>query len=101
MDVCLFAFRHCSLSASAGVAATSVGKSILCAASAGIYTCLLSGLNENTIPNGVVAVVTATISPGTTSTSVGTTGMEARHQVAPIFRSRVPGARSRPSRRLL
>jgi hypothetical protein len=62
-----------SLSVSAGAAATAAGKSVSCAGSPGTYMCLLSGLNANTIQNGVAAIVTVTISPGTTATSIGIT----------------------------
>ncbi len=65
-----------NIGAIAGAAATAAGKSLECAASSGSYTCLLtgitaSGLDANIIQNGVVAVVTATISASTTTTSIG------------------------------
>ena len=59
-----------ALSALAGTSATAAGKSLSCAGSPGSYTCLLTGLNANIVQNGVVAVVTATISPSTTATSI-------------------------------
>jgi hypothetical protein len=59
-----------AISASAGAAATAAGVELWCAASPGAYTCLLAGLNANIIENGVVAVVTATISPNTTATAI-------------------------------
>ena len=63
-----------AISASAGAAATAAAKSLSCTGSAGSYTCFLtglasSGLNANIIQNGVVAVLTVTMSatsPGTT-----------------------------------
>ena len=60
-----------ALSALAGTSATAAGKSLSCAGSPGSYTCLLTGLNANIVQNGVVAVVTATISPSTTATYIG------------------------------
>ncbi len=64
-----------SLTASIGTAATAAGKSLSCAGSPGSYTCLLTGvsaagLNANPIQNGVVVVVTATLSPSTNTTSI-------------------------------
>src|ERR1039457_1346129 len=60
-----------ALSALAGTSATAAGKSLSCAGSPGSYTCLFTGLNANIVQNGVVAVVTATISPSTTATYIG------------------------------
>jgi hypothetical protein len=64
-----------ALTASIGSAATSAGKSLSCTGSPGFYTCFLTGvntngLNTNLIQNGVVAVVTATLSPSTATTSI-------------------------------
>jgi len=63
-----------SISAAAGPAAAAAGKSLSCAGTSGSYTCLLAGLNANTIPDGVAAIVTLTISPGTAATTIGVAG---------------------------
>ena len=62
-----------SITASAGAAATAAGKFLLCSATSGSYTCLLTGLNTNVIQNGVAAVVTVTVSANLTQTSIGIT----------------------------
>jgi hypothetical protein len=59
------------ISAAPGAAATAAGKSLACSGSSGTYMCFLtgissSGLNANIIGNGVVAVLTVTVSAGTT-----------------------------------
>ena len=79
-----------ALSAAIGSTATAAGKSLSCEASAGTYTCMLtglgpSGLNANIIQNGTVAVVTATLSPASSATSINVTnGMAAAAPGAPI-----------------
>ena len=50
-----------SISVSAGLTATSAGKTVVCALTSGAYTCLFSGLNANIISNGLVAVVSLTV----------------------------------------
>ena len=67
-----------AITASAGSAATNALKSLKCAGSSGTYSCFLtglnaSGLNENPIPNGVVASVSVTISSTAASVSLGIT----------------------------
>ena len=67
-----------AISASAGTAATAAGKSLSCAGSPGSYMCLLtgvssSGLDANPIQNGVVAVLTVTLSAATSGTSISVT----------------------------
>ena len=67
-----------AISVAPGAAATAAGKVVSCTPSSGSYTCFLtglstSGLNANIIQNGIVAVVTVTISPGTTTTAIGIT----------------------------
>ena len=67
-----------AIGASAGTAATAAGKSLSCAGSPGSYTCFLtgmttSGLDANIVQNGVVAVVTATMSSSATAASIGIT----------------------------
>jgi trimeric autotransporter adhesin len=60
-----------SVSVAAGASATAAGKSISCAGGAVAYTCIASGLNSNTIANGVVAVVTVTLNAGATTAAIG------------------------------
>ena len=67
-----------AISASAGAAATAAGKSLLCTGSAGSYSCFLtgmgsSGLNANVIQNGVVAVLTVTMSAASSGTTINVT----------------------------
>lgn len=62
-----------AVTATAGAASTAAGKSIVCAGSPGAYTCLLAGLNSNTVPNGVVAVIHVTVSTGTSTAAIGIT----------------------------
>jgi len=60
-----------AITLSAGPAATGVGKDLTCNQSPGETTCVLSGLNASEIANGAVAVVNATIVPGTGNTALG------------------------------
>jgi uncharacterized protein (TIGR03437 family) len=53
----------------AGPAALAAGKSVSCTGSAGLYACVLWGLNANTIADGVIAVLALSISVGATSSS--------------------------------
>ncbi len=67
-----------AISATAGVSATAAGKSLLCEGSAGSYACFLTGLgsgglNANIIKNGVVVVLTVTLSAATSSTTINVT----------------------------
>src|SRR5580700_10976400 len=67
-----------AISATEGVAATAAGKSLLCTGTAGSYVCFLTGmssggLNANIIRNGVVAVLTVTLSAATTQTTINVT----------------------------
>ncbi|HKE23919.1 MAG TPA: malectin domain-containing carbohydrate-binding protein, partial [Bryobacteraceae bacterium] len=50
-----------NFSVSAGAALSAAGKSLSCDAGATGYTCIAYGLNSNTIGNGVVAILTATL----------------------------------------
>ena len=52
----------------AGAALNGATKTLNCAAGSGAYTCLATGLNANTIPNGVVAQVAVTLSGSTAAT---------------------------------
>ena len=56
-----------SLSATAGPALTGAGKTLNCNSSTGSVMCLASGMNATNINSGVVAVVTATLSPTSSS----------------------------------
>jgi len=56
-----------SLSMVAGPAMTSAGKTLNCYSSTGSVICLATGMNASTISSGVVAVVTATLSPTSSS----------------------------------
>src|ERR1035437_210926 len=65
-----------SLTAAAGPALSSVGKTLSCAGGVNSYTCVASGLNSNTISDGVVATLSVTLSgssgvPVTISNSLG------------------------------
>lgn len=67
-----------AINAIPGASATAAGKVLACTASVGSYTCFLTGLNANglnanVIQNGVVAVVTATISASTPAASISIT----------------------------
>jgi hypothetical protein len=44
-----------------GPAATAAGKTVSCAGGNGTYSCVLVGMNENTISSGIVAVVGVTV----------------------------------------
>ncbi len=59
------------VSATAGPAATVAGKTLSCAASPGLFTCVLAGLNTNAIAAGVVANVQVTLAANATTTSIG------------------------------
>ena len=52
-----------------GPVLTTANKTLNCAPSAGSITCLASSMDSSTVGNGVVAVVTATLASGTSSTS--------------------------------
>ncbi|MBI3473796.1 MAG: hypothetical protein HY013_20770 [Candidatus Solibacter usitatus] len=68
-----------SVTVTDGPAATAAGKSATCAGSAGVYTCVLVGVNGNVIADGVVAVVQVTIASGAVfaSTAVPLSGVVA------------------------
>ena len=55
-----------TLSTAAGSGLTAAGKTLNCNAGVGTVTCLVSGMNANTV-SGVVAVVTATLSATSTA----------------------------------
>ena len=62
-----------AISVAPGGAATAAGKSISCAGRGGSYTCLAAGVNANTIGGGVLGVMTVTLAPDTTFTSIEVT----------------------------
>ena len=53
-----------ALSLTAGASATAAGKFLACYGANGSFTCLLSGFNTSTIPNGVVATIALKLSAG-------------------------------------
>ncbi len=57
-----------SVNLATGAALTAAGKTLNCVAQAGSVACLASGMNGNSIGNGVVAVVTVTLSASSSST---------------------------------
>jgi uncharacterized protein (TIGR03437 family) len=59
-----------SIGAIAGANANAAGKSLTCAAHSGSYICLLAGMNNTVIQNGVVAVVSVTIASGVSSATI-------------------------------
>ena len=66
------------ISVSAGSAASAAGKSLVCAGSAGVYTCILSGINSNVIQNGVVATANLTLASTASGTvSIGVSNPQA------------------------
>ncbi len=58
-----------AVAVTAGPTAVAAAKSVTCAGSAAAYTCVVAGENQNVISNGVVAVVSLTVSPTTSDTS--------------------------------
>src|SRR5262245_9446074 len=59
-----------TLNATAGPVLTAAGKTLNCVAGSGALTCLATGMNSTALGNGVVAVVTATISSNTGSSAI-------------------------------
>ena len=57
----------------AGPAATAAGKSISCTGASGSYTCLLTGLNQSVMADGVVAIANITASATIGPINVGVT----------------------------
>ncbi len=54
-----------------GAAAVAANKTVACAGGAGVYTCLLTGLNTNLVPAGVVANASFTIAAGASAPAIG------------------------------
>ena len=89
-----------ALSVTAGPAVLAADKSISCAASPGVHTCLATGLNANSISSGVIATVHVTVASFTgfaqirISKALGATpGADAvviSHDGPPIFRKEEP-----------
>src|ERR1019366_9258704 len=50
-------------------------KMVSCSSSAGSYTCLLFGMNDTVMQNGVVAVINVTMTNSALTTSVGLTNL--------------------------
>jgi hypothetical protein len=66
---------------------TSAGKTVLCAGDTSAYKCLVVGANAKAIANGVVAKVTATLTPGVKKTTIAlseTLGTSANGDEIPI-----------------
>jgi len=64
-----WAFQYSSSSIAAlavddGPALAPVGKTTFCAGNSGSFNCLAAGLNTNTMRDGIIARVTATLVPG-------------------------------------
>jgi hypothetical protein len=77
-----------SLTVEDGPATTSAGKTVICAEKANGYTCLIAGANSKTIGNGVVAKVTASVSPDLTPPVIRIVdpfGSSAAGRFIPIF----------------
>ena len=53
-----------SMTAVAGSSATSAGKQLTCHGSSGQFTCILDGVNDTTMPDGPVAVITLLLTTG-------------------------------------
>ena len=68
-----------SVQVAPGPAALAAGKSVWCQGGAGTYTCILTGINSNVIPDGVVAKVFIQLSATTTD---GVSSMRLDHVVA-------------------
>ncbi|HJT87199.1 MAG TPA: putative Ig domain-containing protein [Bryobacteraceae bacterium] len=65
-----------ALAVTAGPAAASAGKALSCAGANGSYTCLLTGLNSNILPNGIIAVVNIALASGASGTvPIGVSGV--------------------------
>src|ERR1017187_6626626 len=59
----------------AGAALTSANKTVTCAGGATAYVCMASGMNANTIPNGVIATVLVTLSGSSAAAIVVASGL--------------------------
>ncbi len=73
-----------SISAVAGPALTSAGKSLNCSASSGAYTCIAYGVNTTSIANGVIATVASTASQTTSLGLVNTIAASTTGDAIPV-----------------
>jgi hypothetical protein len=58
-----------AIQVTAGQAAAAAGKMVTCAGAASAYDCVVVGFNSSPIPDGVLAVVSLTVSPTTSDTT--------------------------------
>ena len=68
-----------NVAATAGPAAASAGKSILCSGGSGSTTCIAFGVNQSVVPDGVLAVASFTVSsnPSTSAVAIQVTNVVA------------------------
>lgn len=67
-----------SIALTPAAAVTSAGKTLSCAAGAGLVTCIIAGLNSTTIPNGIIATANFSVpTSATKSSALGITGVVA------------------------
>jgi hypothetical protein len=59
-----------SITVDQGPMLTSAGKAAICAGDPSAYKCLAAGRNTKSIPNGVIATVTAVLAPGATTAAI-------------------------------
>ena len=64
-----------SIGVVAGASAAAANKTPTCFSSAGSYTCLLTGMSDAVIQNGVVAVINVTMTSSAITTPVGITNL--------------------------
>jgi uncharacterized protein (TIGR03437 family) len=64
-----------SIDAVAGSSAAAANETIACFAGAGSYTCLLSGMNDEAMQNGVVAVINVTMTSSAVATPISLTNV--------------------------
>jgi hypothetical protein len=62
-----------SIAAVAGASASAADETIVCYSSAGSYTCMVAGMNDAIIQNGVVAVINLTMASSAATTTVSVT----------------------------
>ncbi|HLN00334.1 MAG TPA: cohesin domain-containing protein [Bryobacteraceae bacterium] len=58
-----------AIQVTAGPTAIAAGKSVSCAGTSAAYECLVVGVNSNTIPDGVLAVISLTVSRSASDTT--------------------------------
>jgi hypothetical protein len=59
-----------ALTVAAGPSAVAAGKSLSCSAGASSYNCVLWGMSQTIVPNGIVATASLTLSPSAGTTAV-------------------------------